>query len=177
MKDKNFILNNITEYANEIDSTLKRIAEIRNQTKDDTLYFAEASYPIDRLYSLFKDVEDSLEFNQIRSMQYSYSVSVKGSLDEIFLPVGNASSILTSFQRTIKAIDKNAKLNLVNVLRGSTILCFDYSKENYSDTNFDRENISKQFTNLFESLNEPKEKVEKSLSKIFKDDKKREMEQ
>ncbi len=33
MKDKIFILNNITEYANEIDSTLKTIAEIQNQTK------------------------------------------------------------------------------------------------------------------------------------------------
>lgn len=173
MRSKTIVLDNINAYTEEIDSTLRKIAEIRNQTKDDGLYFADASYPIDRLYSLFKDVEDALDFNQIRSMQYSYSVSIKGSLDEIFLPVGSASSILSSFQRTIRAIDKKAKLNLVNVLRGSTILCFDYSNENYSDKKFDREDISRQFTNLFESLSEPKEKVEGSLGKIFKNDKKR----
>ncbi|EMJ94796.1 hypothetical protein [Leptospira alstonii] len=174
MRSKEVILENIDQYADEIRAKVKSLAQIRKGAEDNILYFAEASYPIDRLYSLIKDVEDALDFNQIRSLQYSYSVAVKGSLDEIFLPVGNASTILSSFQKTIKAFNKDAKLNLVNVLRGSTILCFDYSSDNYSDKKFNREEISKQFTELFLTLNEPKEKVESNLNKIFRnDDKKR----
>ncbi|EMO69930.1 hypothetical protein [Leptospira santarosai] len=174
MFNKNIVLENINQYADEISRKVKVLAEMKSNAEDETLYFAKASYPIDRLYALIKDVEDALDFNQIRSLQYSYSVAVKGSLDEIFLPVGNASTILSSFQKTIKAFNKNAKLNLVNVLRGSTILCFDYSSANYSDKKFNREEISKQFTELFLILNEPKEKVEKNLNKIFRnDDKKR----
>ncbi|EMM97847.1 hypothetical protein LEP1GSC158_2850, partial [Leptospira interrogans serovar Zanoni str. LT2156] len=133
MFNKNIVLENIDQYSDEICRKVKFLAEMKNNAEDETLYFAKASYPIDRLYALIKDVEDALDFNQIRSLQYSYSVAVKGSLDEIFLPVGNASTILSSFQKTIKAFNKNAKLNLVNVLRGSTILCFDYSSANYSD--------------------------------------------
>ncbi|EQA62251.1 hypothetical protein [Leptospira alexanderi] len=173
VRDRSFVLKNFDSYVDEIATKLKFLAETREKIKDDILYYADTSYSIERLYSLMKDIENALEFNQIRSMQYSYSVSVKGSLDEIFLPVGNASTILSSLQRTLKVFDKKAKLNLVNVLRGSTILCFDYSKEAYSNEKFDREGISKQFKVLYESLNEPKEKLVRTLNKVFQGDEKK----
>lgn len=171
MRSKEIILNNLTKYTNEINSKFNSLSNLRQLNPKDNEYFDVAFNEVERLYSLLHDLEDALSINQLRSKTYSYSVSVKGLDNEIFLPVGNATSILYSFQRSLRIFNKNAKLNLVNVLRGSTILCFDYSEEIYNQKAFNRENLSQNFSQLAEILNEPEKSVEKELGIFFKNDK------
>jgi hypothetical protein len=168
----NIDLSNLNDYILEIGNKLNNIYSLKNSQNNIEDYRIQSSYLVERLYTLLNHVEDGLELNTIRSLKYSYAISVKGAYDDIFLPVGNASSILTSLQKGLRIFDKNIKLNLVNVLRGSTILCFDYSAEVLNNKKFDYLGVSEKFKDTLNILTNDNQQIEKDLISLYKDKKK-----
>lgn len=172
MNNNEFVLDNLDTYKAEIIDKLDALKNLRTTKTDNIEYFGSAYHEVERLYSLIHDIEDAFSINQLLSKTYSYTVAVKGTLNEIFLPVGNAGTLLTSLQRSLRVFDNNVRLNLVNVLRGSTILCFDYSQNNYDNKNLNRVDISSKFNQLAEILSKNEDDVKDEVIELFDRNKK-----
>lgn len=176
MNDAEFQVNEIDNYLSEIEGKVRYLSKAFKDSESFEDYYIEAEYMVERLYSLFSDLEEAFMFSRVRAMRYAYSVTVKSDASDLVMPAGNASSMLRSMQGTLRSFNKKARLNLVNVLHGSAIFCFDYPEQLYRDSEFDRPALETGFRTMHSILTDEaadQGKKTKELLQLFSGDTKK----
>ncbi len=148
-----FIKKDWDKYLVEIQEKLNQFKDLKEKYGQSfDAYSYQMLSKVERFDRIIHSLEDYFKLNKIRELQYPYIMHVKSDLQDIFMPANRASSIVSAMQKALRAFNAKTNLNLVNVLRGSTILCFDYSEENYFDEKFNREELSEKFTGFCQEL-------------------------
>jgi hypothetical protein len=156
------IKSNFSKYLEEIPNSLGLIQKMSDEySGNEDLYTFQSRIFLERMDTLMRDLEDYLRLNEIRAMAYPYTIRFETHLHEIFMDAAKAGRVISSFQKGIHALNSATKINLVNILRGSTILCFDYDQTNYDDNKFDREDLNKKFHDVCAALNQDDENISK----------------
>lgn len=152
-------------YQEEINQYFDSFVSIYDQYKnsDPSLYYSKMKLFLDNFDRLMSGVDSMFELNKARSANFPYTVYLDRDISDAFLPATKASSIITSIQRILKKLNKEASLNLVDILRGSFILCFDYREDVKLDFDFDRVGLSKHFNEICLLLHESEEEIDKLL--------------
>ena len=159
------------EYLKEIEAKLNLFKDTKESYGNDfDKYSYEMCSPVARFDRIIRSLEDYFELNKIRELDYAYVLHVKSDLQNIFMPATRASSMFNSIQKALRIFDPKAKLNLENVLRGSTVLCFNYAEENYFDEEFNREGLSEKFRGVCEMLIKPDDKGLEEITDILEGD-------
>ena len=165
---------NWDKYLEEIQEKLNFFRKSKEEHGDDfEQYSYEMLTDVDRFDRIMHSLEDYFMLNVIREINYPYTLKIKSGLQDILMPANKVSSIISAIQKALKTFNEKTKLNLVNVLRGSTVLCFDYDKENYYDEEFDKEKLNDDFKNFCNILTWPEQEASKELKKLFQDNEKK----
>ncbi|EMO39559.1 hypothetical protein LEP1GSC186_3283 [Leptospira noguchii serovar Autumnalis str. ZUN142] len=165
---------NLQRAIEEVHSLMSRMSQKRKDLIEDESYILEIKMYLSRFDLLYKYIEDKLSLNKLRSLAYPFTISSSNGIHEIFIPAMNASSYISGLNRAVKTINPKTNLYLSNILRGSTILCFEYSEDNYLDEKFNKVETSTILSELCQALNETESKAIIEVEKIVKGKTKRE---
>jgi hypothetical protein len=160
----------IPNITNEIEDLRELLQNIHSEKKNSSTiesYFLNANMFLNRYDSINKYIEDELELNDLRTFRYPFSIRTSNEINDIMISATTASSFISGIYKSIKTIYPKASLSLTNILRGSTILCFDYSNENYFDDDFDREKTSTTFSNFCNLLTGPEDIAKSEIQNII----------
>ncbi|ALE40394.1 hypothetical protein KQY10_13500 [Leptospira interrogans] len=165
---------NLQKAIEEVHSLMSRMSQKRKDLIEDESYILEIKMYLSRFDLLYKYIEDKLSLNKLRSLAYPFTISSNNEIHEIFIPAMNASSYISGLNRAVKTINPKTNLYLSNILRGSTILCFEYSEDNYLDEKFNKVETSTILSDLCQALNETESTAIAEVEKIVKGKTKRE---
>jgi exonuclease VII large subunit len=167
------IKENFAKYLKEIPQLLDSIQKYKESKNEKEFYTFNTRSLVERYDRLNRDLEDYLLLNKIREENYPYTIRFNYELHEIFMPATKASDVIGSIQKSVRLIDENIKLNLVNILRGSTILCFDFDETSYDNEKLDLEDATTKYRQVCRAITANNtEESKKIINDIIRDEKK-----
>jgi hypothetical protein len=162
----------INELKKEIAINIDDLFELFS-TNSTELYLLQTPSIIKRYDEIKNLLEKHLYINEARALLYPYTVKVDSfGNDEFSIPARNISTIINSIQSTISIFSNSAFLNLVNILHGSTILCFDYDQSLYQSMKNDIFTFENKLAESYATLMESDEKnTKREIMKIIPQEK------
>lgn len=171
--------NSISDIQKEIKFCIENLQKLKNDSSDIEFQLTSPVF-VKHFDSMVSEISNIFDLNKIRIQSYDYAFHVDNDDSIINIPASTVTRYINGFQKTIKYLDEAKKptLNIANILRGSTVICFNYSNPDdfFLEDKFLNPvgvDVNKKLSDIYKALSMESGSAVKEIKKIVKNENQR----